>query len=100
MAGTRTAACSAGRRFPHWQRDYLALLAQRDLPAWGLPAKPQVTQRLLRMIAAVHGQAWNATQMGQSLGLSYHTVNGYLDYLEGAFLVRRLSPWHANVGKW
>ena len=87
------------RRFPEWQRDYLSLLAQRDLPAWGLPAKPQVTQRLLRMLAAVNGQAWNATQIGQSLGLSYHTVNSYLDYLEGAYLIRRLPPWHANVGK-
>lgn len=88
-----------GSRFPQWQRDYLSLLAQRDLPAWGLPAKPQVTLRLLRMIAAVHGQAWNATQIGQSLSLSYHTVNSYLDYLEGAFLIRRLPPYHANVGK-
>jgi predicted AAA+ superfamily ATPase len=88
-----------GRRFPQWQRDYLALLAQRDLPAWGLPARPQVTSRFLRMVAAVHGQVWNASQVGQSLGLSYHTVNGYLDYLEGAFLVRRLPPWHANIGK-
>jgi hypothetical protein len=73
------------RRFPQWQRDYLTLPAQRDLPAWGLPAKPQVTLRLLRMLAAVNGEAWNATQIGQSLGLSYHTVNNYLDYLEGAF---------------
>ncbi len=87
------------RRFPQWQRDYLTLLAQRDLPAWGLPAKPQVTLRLLRMIAGVHAQAWNASQIGQSLGLSYHTVNSYLDYLEGAFLIRRLPPYHANVGK-
>jgi hypothetical protein len=86
-------------RFPQWQREYLAMLAQRDLPAWGLPAKPQLTLRLLRMVAAVHGQVWNATQIGQSLGLSYHTVNSYLDYLEGAFLIRRLPPWHANVGK-
>jgi hypothetical protein len=86
-------------RFPQWQRDHLALLAQRDLPAWGLPARPQVTSRFLRMIAAVHGQIWNASQIGQSLGLSYHTVNSYLDYLEGAFLVRRLPPWHADVGK-
>jgi hypothetical protein len=86
-------------RYPQWQRDYLTLLAQRDLPAWGLPARPQVTSRFLRMIAAVHGQVWNASQIGQSLGLSYHTVNSYLDYLEGAFLVRRLPPWHANIGK-
>ena len=71
-------------RFPAWQRDYLALMAQRDLPAWGLAARPQVTDRLLHMLATVNGQPWNASALGQSLGLSYHTVNGYLDYLEGA----------------
>ena len=88
-----------GKRFPVWQGDYLNLLAQRDLPTWGLTARPQTTQRLLQMLAAVHGQEWNASQLGKSLGLSYHTVNGYLDYLEGAFLVRRLPPYHANIRK-
>jgi len=29
-----------GRRFPHWQLDYVRLLAERDLPAWGLAARP------------------------------------------------------------
>ncbi len=81
-----------------WHRDYLSLLAQRDLPSWGLAAKPQVTLRLMRMLAATHGQAWNASQIGQSFGLSYHTVNSYLDFLEGAFLVRRLSPYSGNIG--
>jgi hypothetical protein len=85
--------------FPRWQLDYLTLLAQRDLPAWGLPARPQVTERLLRMLAAVHGQTWNASQLGQSLGLSYQTVNSYMDYLVGAFLIRRLPPYHANLNK-
>lgn len=87
------------RRYPRWQTDYLSLLAQRDLPAWGLAAKPQVTQRLMAMLAALHGQAWNASTVGQSMGLSYHTVNSYLDFLAGAFLVRRLPPYAANVGK-
>lgn len=85
--------------FPQWQEDYLSLLIQRDLPDWGLPAKPQVTRRLARMLAAVHGQIWNASQIGQSLGLNYQTVNGYLDYLAGAFLIRLLPPWHGNVRK-
>jgi hypothetical protein len=89
----------APRRYPRWQLDYLALLAQRDLPAWGLTAKPQQTERLLRMLAATHGQTWNASRIGQSLGVSYHTVNHQLDYLEGAFLIRRLAPYHANIGK-
>jgi predicted AAA+ superfamily ATPase len=87
------------RRFPRWQIDYLTLLAQRDLPAWGLPARPHVTTRLLRMLAALHGQPWNASQVGQSLGLSYHTVNEYLDFLQGAFLLRRLQPFMTNIGK-
>ncbi len=86
-------------RFPLWQRDYLSLLVQRDLPNWGLPAHPRTTHRLLLMLAAAHGQEWNASQIGKSLGLSYHTVNSYLDYLEGAFLVRRLNAYHANLRK-
>jgi predicted AAA+ superfamily ATPase len=87
------------KRFRQWQLDYLALLAQRDLPNWGLAAKPPTTERLLRMLAALHGQLWNASQVGQSLGLSYHTVNGYLDYLVGAFLIRRLPPYLTNIRK-
>jgi predicted AAA+ superfamily ATPase len=61
------------KSFPQWQLDYLTLIAQRDLPVWGLAAKPPVTLRLLRMLAAMHGQIWNASQIGQSLGLSYHS---------------------------
>lgn len=86
-------------RYPQWQLDYLSLLAQRDLPSWGLSARPAATQRLLRMCAAAHGQIWNASQIAQSLGVSYHTVNGWLDFLEGAFLVRRLMPYQANLRK-
>jgi hypothetical protein len=86
-------------QFPDWQGHYLRLLAERDLPLWGLPAKPQVTQRLLKMLAASHGTILNSSELGRSLGLSYHTVSSYLDYLEGAFLIRRLSPFHGNIRK-
>ena len=72
---------------------------QRDLPNWGLPSRPQVTERLLRMLAASSGQIWNASKIGQSLGLTYHTVNRYADYLAGAFLIRQLPPFEPNVRK-
>jgi len=87
------------KTFPTWQSDYVQLLIERDLPNWGLPARPRTTQRLIKMLAAVHGQLWNASQLGKSLALSYHTVNSYVDYLEGAFLVRRLPPYHGNLKK-
>jgi predicted AAA+ superfamily ATPase len=86
-------------RFPVWQREYLRLLAQRDLPAWGLPAKPRATERLFSMLAHVHGQLWNASHIAAGLGLSYHTVNSYAEYLAGAYLIRLLPPFHSNVRK-
>jgi predicted AAA+ superfamily ATPase len=91
-------ALSEGR-FPQWHRDYLSLLIQRDLRNWGLQAKPTMTERLVSILAALHGQLWNASNVSQALGISHPTVNTYLDYLEGAFLIRRLLPFHVNIHK-
>jgi uncharacterized protein len=88
-----------GRRYPDWQRNYVRLLAERDLPVWGLPAKPRETMRLVQMLAASHATLWNASEIGRSLGVSYHTVNSYCDFLEGAFLIRRLPAFAANLKK-
>jgi len=86
-------------RYPKWQSDYLDLLAQRDLPNWGLTATPSLTKRLMRMLASVHGQTWNASALARSLGIDFKTVNRYVEYLEGAYLLRRLEPFHANLKK-
>lgn len=85
--------------FPVWQENYLRIMCERDLPHWGLPAKPALTRRLLQMTAAEHGSILNLSKLGQSLGLSHHTVESYLDYLQGAYLIRRLPPLHANLRK-
>ena len=86
-------------RYPLWQESYLQLLTQRDLPNLGLPAKPLTTERLLRMIAAVHAQEWNASKIGGSLGINYQTVNSYLEFFHAAFLTRAISPFETNLKK-
>jgi predicted AAA+ superfamily ATPase len=86
-------------RYPQWQRNYLDLLAMRDLPIWGLPATAPVTKRFFKMLAASHGFTWNASMIGKSMGLSYHTVNSYLDFLEQTYLIRKLAPYAANIRK-
>jgi uncharacterized protein len=86
-------------RYPGWERDYLSLLAARDLPNWGFPSKPQRTMRLLSMLAAMQGQPQNASELGGALGMDHKTVAGYCDFLEEVFLIRRLRPWFRNVGK-
>jgi predicted AAA+ superfamily ATPase len=88
-----------GGMFPGWQLDYLRLLAERDLPEWGLKAVPSLTLRLMKMSAALNAQPLNLSQLGQSLGISHPTVRGYLDFLEGAYLLRFLQPFHANIKK-
>jgi len=85
--------------FPGWQQNYLDLLAMRDLPLLGLPAKHQVTKRFFKMLAINQGQLWNASQIGKSLGISYHTVNIYLDFLEDIYLIRRTRPFLPNLKK-
>lgn len=86
-------------RFPKWQNDYLDLLVQRDLPNLGLSASPALTHRLARMLAVLNGQLWNASNIGRSLGIDAKTVTRYVDYLEGALLIRRLEPHYANLKK-
>lgn len=85
--------------FPRWQRDFVALLTQRDLPKWGFTASAQDAERLLFMLAAHHGQAFNAARLGQGLGVSAPTVTRYVDFLEGAYLIRRLLPFEGNIKK-
>ncbi len=85
--------------FPDWQLHYLDALVSRDLPEWGLSARPQQTTRLLAMLAAVHGQPLNASQLGASLALDHKTVVRHCDFLEGAFLIRRLPPFSASIRK-
>lgn len=85
--------------FPEWQDSYLEMLATRDLPSWGLPAKPQQTLRLMAMLAAVHGLPLNASQIGSSMALDHKTVLSHCDFLEGAYLIRRLQPFSTNIKK-
>ncbi|MER8847467.1 DUF4143 domain-containing protein [Mesorhizobium australicum] len=45
------------------------------------------------------GRLLNAAEFARALGVDGKTVASYLDLLVDLLLVRRLEPWHANVGK-
>lgn len=51
------------------------------------------------MLSHYHGQILNYSELGRSFGVSDMTVRRYCEILEGAFMVRLLAPWGANVGK-
>lgn len=82
-----------------WFAAYVTMLLERDLPALGIGLPAGRLRRLWTMLTHVHGQLLNVSDLARSLGVSSHTVQGDLDVLEGAYMIRRLPPYHANVQK-
>ncbi|MCX7270127.1 MAG: ATP-binding protein [Burkholderiales bacterium] len=82
-----------------WREAFIRHLLNTDLPALGLNVDAASLSRFWRMLAHVHGQLFNASALANSLDVSAPTVTRWLDHMVGALLVRRLEPFHANLGK-
>jgi predicted AAA+ superfamily ATPase len=82
-----------------WHQSFLTTYVERELPALGLSVSPQLVRRLFQMLSHLHGSVVNYSQLAGALGVTYHTAQKIIDYLENAFLIRRLSPWFTNTKK-
>jgi predicted AAA+ superfamily ATPase len=82
-----------------WFEAFTRTFIERDLTRLGIDVSASQMRRLFGMLAHTHGGLWNASEIGSSLGVTYHTVNRYLDILEQTFLIRKLTPFYANIGK-
>lgn len=82
-----------------WIGAYVSTFIERDLPALGLGLPARRLRTLWTMLTHVHGNLLNVSDLARSLAVSSHTVGGDLDVLEGAYMIRRLSPYYANVQK-
>lgn len=82
-----------------WRQQFVKTYIDRDLPALGLDTNPRTLSNFLRMLAASTGQLWNAVLFSKSLGVTAPTVRKYLHFLEQAFLITVLEPYHANIKK-
>lgn len=83
-----------------WRESFIRTLLERDFPQLGVTIPSATLDRFWRMLAHLHGQQFNASQVGLALGGSSHsTVGRYLDVLQDALLVRRIEPVSANLGK-
>ena len=82
-----------------WREDYIRTVLERDLPQLGIQVPSMTLRRFWTMLAHFHGQIWNGSEIGASLGIAHTTTRRYLDILTGAFMVRQLPPWYENVGK-
>jgi predicted AAA+ superfamily ATPase len=82
-----------------WVDQYVRTFVERDLARFGTRQSPTEFHTLLSMLAAQQGGLLNGSSLARALGVSHHTVQSTVDLFEAHFLVRRLRPYHANVGK-
>jgi hypothetical protein len=82
-----------------WREAYVKTFLERDIPALGIQIPAATLRRFWMMLAHYHGQQFNASELGKSLGVADTTVSRYLDLLTGTFMVRRLTPWFENIKK-
>jgi len=82
-----------------WRQAYLKDLVERDLRLLGFDLEPDRMRRFLLMVAHLHGQLWNASQLARSLGVAPTTASRYLDIMQQTLLVMRINPFYRNLGK-
>lgn len=82
-----------------WRENIIRSYLERDVPQFGFRVPAETLRRFWTMLAHHQGGLLNATSLARGLDVSGHSIAHYLDILVDLLLVRRLPPWHANVGK-
>jgi uncharacterized protein len=82
-----------------WREAFIRTYLERDLPQLGFRVSAATMRKFWMMLAHYHGQIWNGSTIGGSLGVSANTVRHYLEILESTFMVRVLQPYSGNLSK-
>ena len=82
-----------------WLRSYVATYVERDVRAVSQVGDLATFQRFLELCAGRTAQLVNFSALASDCGVSQPTAKAWLGILEASFIVFRLPPFHANLGK-
>jgi predicted AAA+ superfamily ATPase len=82
-----------------WRKDFVRSYLERDVPMFGPRVPAETLERLWSMLAHGQGTLMNASRLAAALMISAQTATRYIDLLVDLLLVRRLRPFHDNLGK-
>lgn len=82
-----------------WRDNFITTYLERDIPQLGPRVPAETLRRFWTMLAHAQGGLLNAAALARSLAVDGKTIARYLDLMVDLLLVRRLTPFHANVGK-
>ena len=81
------------------RRSFIRTYLERDVAMFGPRVPAETLERLWTMLAHNQGTLLNASRLASGLAVSAPTVTNYIGLLVDLLLVRRLPPFHANIGK-
>ena len=82
-----------------WRKNFIRTYIERDIPQLGFNISSENLRRFWTMLCHHQGYQMNSAELSRSLGINVKTVDAYLDLLVDLMLVRKLQPWHTNLGK-
>ena len=83
-----------------WRLNYISNFLRRDIPLLAdVKISDEQLRKLLLLVAHGHGQFWNHSEAAKMLGISYKTVQRYIELFKGAFIIRELPPYLINIKK-
>ena len=82
-----------------YYRNYLQSYVERDVRQIANIRNTSPFNRFLTLLAGRVGQLVNLNSLSGEVGVSHTTLAGWLDILEASFIIFRLQPYFANIGK-
>jgi predicted AAA+ superfamily ATPase len=82
-----------------WRENFVRTFLERDIAQLGFRVTASQMRRIWTMLAHHNACILNRSKLGESLGVSHHTINHYLDILSDTFMLRVLPPLEANLKK-
>lgn len=81
--------------FPSYIQTYI----ERDVRSILQIKNLNLFSTFLKVCAGRIGQLFNASDVGNEIGVDHKTIQSWLSILEASFVLFRLHPWHVNFNK-
>jgi len=82
-----------------WYENFVRTYIERDIPNLGFQINTVKLERILRLVASLHGQILNYATIARAVDFSVTYVKTILNILEQAYLLVTLSPFFVNTQK-
>lgn len=82
-----------------YYKNYLQTYIERDVRQIANIKNTTSFRRFITLLAGRVGQLVNLNTLSGEVGVSHTTLAEWLDVLEASFIVFRLQPYYANIGK-